>query len=122
MAHFVFLFGAEGGKQPGEELSRLFFVHLLQVGHPLVFYETHVLSWARDLMPTSTAMLPSSEAPCIRRRFFTHRPVQCEALEDERPIGGKHGRPATPGDIELGHQGPSKKSAVSVGDALDIYM
>ena len=44
MAHFVFLFGAEGGKQPGEELPRLFFVHLLQVGHPLVLHETLLLT------------------------------------------------------------------------------
>ena len=35
-------------------------------------------------------------------------------------MGGKPDRPATPGDIELGYQGPSRKSAVSVGDALDI--
>jgi hypothetical protein len=50
----------------GEELPRPYFVHLLEIGHPLVFHETLLLSWAQDLVPT--AMLPSVEAPCICRK------------------------------------------------------
>jgi hypothetical protein len=47
-----------------------------------------------------------------RQKFRQPHPVQCGALEDERPKGGKHDRPATPGDTLLGHQDPSKKKVL----------
>jgi hypothetical protein len=50
-------------------LPRLFFVHLLEIGHLLVFHKILLPSWGQDLVPTFTIMLPSIEVPCIRRRL-----------------------------------------------------
>jgi hypothetical protein len=101
--------------------------------HPAVLPDgprdtSEVCSWAQDLVPTSTAMLPSIETPCIRRRSgqscyapalvryvaLTVRRgahnIRCHTLEEQRSLSTK----AIPNPLFACERGPANAGPTAI--------